>query len=390
MTANSDGAKPNPGDQQQPDPAAVAAAALAAGQQPPTDEEPQPVDLDDKEVKDAIAAAEAEKAAAGGGDGTQVDPANPQGQPKSGEQQDQQPQGGGQQQQPAGEQVMIPKARLDEALAKGDEKAAEAAYWKGRADALAQGQQPPKNGQQQPSGQQQQQPTAEARLAEIQAQSDALAAKFDNGEITMADLTKQQRDLTNKEAAIREEILLAKVRPAQAQPADQGSDQLYLDTLTAQLEQEHPWVGVFDKVGSDTDWNYLKATAIDNLTARGIDPTKGNLGRYELRKEIATLADQLGPSLVAAKATAKGIAIPGQTPSPGGQQQQKPRLSPQAQARDAKLGKAENAPPNINAMNGNAGEMDGLPSEARLETMSDDDIGNLPANVRSRLLGTQA
>jgi hypothetical protein len=382
MATNSDGAQPNPGDQQQPDPAAVAAAAaLAAGQQPPKEPEPTVIDQDEQDVLDAKAAVEAEKAAVGKDDVAIVEPEKTPGQqqPDATKDQVQQPAA-------AGEQHMIPKARLDEALAKASQAESERAYWKGVADARAQGQPQPQPGQQQPGAQQQQQPTADQRLSTIQAEQDALATKYDNGEISYSDLTKQQRDLSNKEFAIREELLVAKVGPAQ-KPAEQGTDQLYLDTLTAQLEQEHPWVGVFDAVGTDNDWNYLKGHAVENLVARGIDPTKGSIGRYELRKEVATLADQLGPGLVADRAKAKGIAIPGQTPSPGGQQQPN-KLSPQAQAREAKLGKAADAPPNLNAMGGLAVDGAGIPSDARLEAMDDEEIGNLPDATRKRLLGT--
>ena len=374
----SDGAQPTPGEQQQPDPAA---AAAAANQQQQQQQEPEPVDIDEKDLTDAKAAVEAEKPAGEAGDGTIVDPANPAGQAKPGDAQ-------GTPAKPAGAgeaPVMIPKARLDEALGQRDEKATEAAYWKGRADALAQGQPQPKEGQQQPGNQQQSQgPTPEARLTAIQTEQDALAAKYDNGEISYSDLTKQKRDLDNKEFAIREEILAVKLKPAGDKPADQGADQLYLDTLTAQLETEHPWVQVFDQVGTDTDWKYLRDRAVENLVSRGVDPTKGSLGRYELRKEVATLADQIGPSLIADRAKAKGIAIPSATPSPGGQ---KTPPSKDALARAAKLGLAADAPPNVNQMGGTVGDTSGLPTEARLESMSEEAIGDLPDAQRRRLLG---
>lgn len=382
MTASSDGAQPNPGDQQQPDPAAVTPAA----QQQPEPQDDQPVDIDQKALDDAKAAAEAEKAAAaGGGDGKTVDPADPAGQQaKPGEQGDQgKPQGG---QQPAGDQPMIPKARFDEALNQRDKAVEEAAYLKGRLDALTPAQ-PLVNGQQQGGGQQQQQPTSEQRLTEIQQAQDALATRFDNGEITYAELTKQQRELANREFAIREELLVAKVKPAaDPRPADANSDQLYLETLTAELEQAHPMVPVLDKVGTDKDWNYLRDRAIDNLVARGIDPTKGAMGRYELRKEVAALADQLGPALVGDRAKAQGIALPGQTPSQGGQQQPKP-LSPQAQARASKLALAADAPPNVSQMGGTAGDPGGMPTDTAIEAMDEEAIGRLPDTTRKRLLG---
>ena len=380
MTTNSEGSQPNPGDQQQPDAAALAAAAAAAaGQQTPT--EPAPVDIDQQDLDAAKAAAEAEKAAAAGDVTPPIEPGTP------GQQQDQQQQPAGQQ-APAGDAVMIPKPRFDEALTAKAKAEAEAAYWKGVADARAQGQQPAQPGQQQPAAPQQQQPTIEQRLATIQAGQDALAKKFDDGEITMSDLKRQERELNAREQALREEALLAKVRPAAASEAPKQGDELYLDTLTAQLEHEHPWVQVFDKVGTPIDWKYITDQAKQNLVDRGIDPTNGNIGKYELRKETAALMDRFGPAIVGDRAKAKGIAIPGQSqPSQDGQPQPK-LMSPQAQARAAALTKQENAPPSLRAMTGTADDGSGVPTDSRLEHMSDDEIGALPESTRKKLLGT--
>jgi hypothetical protein len=380
MTTNSEGSQPNPGKQTTDD-AAIAAAAAAA-QQTLAPAEP---DIDQQEIDAAKAAVEAEKAA-GGGDGTQAADTGTQGQKQPGQQDQQQPAA---QAAPAGDAPLIPKARLDEALRKADEEKANAAYWKGVADARVAPK--PQDGQTQPA-QQQQQPTAEQRLAVIQTEQDALAKKFDDGEITMSDLTRQQRELNNREHVIREEALLARVKPADKATDQQLDNTLYLDTLTAQLEQQHPWVEVFDKTVGDKspEWKYVKDRAVQNCIDRGIDPTKPGTGQYELRKEFSVLADQLGPSLVGDRAKTKGIAIPGQTPSQGGQQQQKSALSPQAQARAAALTKQENAPPNLQRMSGATDDGTGVPSDSRLEHMSDDEIGNLPDAARRKLLGITA
>ena len=358
MTTNSDGV-PNPGDQQ-PNPADAAAAAAAA-QQPQEEVE---VDVDDQAVTDANAAVEAEEAAGGEG-GSEADPGAAGQQQPSG-QQSGSPSG---QQQPS-EPVFIPKARFDEVASQRDKHAQGEAYWRGVAEARGQ-----PNGQAPP--QQSQPPTPEARLSTIQAQQDALAKRFDDGEITFSDLTRERRAIDNQEHAIREEILVGKVKPAQQnQPANQGNDELYLNSLTAQLEQEHPWVEVFDKVGTNIDWKFLTDTATQNLIDRGVDPTKGSNGKYELRKEVAILADQYGPSMVAQKAKAKGVAIPaGQAPQ-----------RPMAQARAAKLAIAADQPPNLNRMTGTQGDA-GLPSDSQIESMGEDQFDAMPEAQRHRLLG---
>lgn len=353
---------------------------------------PQPVDVDDVELNAAKTAAQAENTA-GQGDGkdgaaTGKDPAQPtagaaQTDPKLKDGQTQ-PQG----QQPAGDQPMIPKARFDEVNGAKTEAERKAAYWQGVAEARAQAAPGQPGGTAQA---QQQQPTPEQRLAIIHAAQDALAVRFDNGELTRAEEVKQRRELDNQEATLREEALTAKLRPAAqaAQPA--ANDELYLDTLTAQLETQHPWVRVATLVtGSDQDWDYVKGRAIDNLTARGVDPRAGNVGKYELRKEMATLWDQLGPTLVGERAKAQGIALPGAQATPGATQQQAQPLSPTAQARQNGLDKAAGAPPDLSRMSGHTGDANGQPSDARLETMTDDEIGALPVSARNKILGISA
>jgi hypothetical protein len=378
MTTSSDGALPNPGENQA-DPAAVAAAAAAA-----TPQEPAEVDIDEQAIIDATKAAEAEEAAAAAAaNGTTVEPGKETpAVAKPGEQQ---------QDQNVGDGVMIPKARFDEVNGRVSKAETDAAYWRGVAEARGQAQPAAKPGEQ--GAQQQQIPTADQRLTAIQAQQDILAKKFDDGEITYSDLVKQQRTLANQEQSIREEVLLAKVKPAETGKASDGND-LYLDTVTAQLETEHPWVEVFEAVGTKTQWDSLRNEAFDNLIERKIDPTTPT-GKYELRKEVATLMDQRGPSMLTEKAKAKGIAIPGQQ-TPAAQQQQlgadgKPvvpaaKKSPLAQVREAKLNLQENAPPNVTSMSGTAVNANGM-TDAQIEAMGEDQYDALSETQRNSLLG---
>lgn len=327
-------------------------------------------DVDDAELNAALAAVDAEDTTTTpAATGTETAPAAVSQQTQPTEQP-------GQHQQPAG----IPKPRFDEVLGRATKAEQDAAYWRGVAEARAQQQTAPAAAvaSQQPAAQ-----TPDQQLAAIATATEDLAKRFDDGEIPMVEYKKQERALQAQENAIREQALLARVQPAPA--AQQGSDELYLETLTAQLEQQHPWVGVFDQVASKSDWNYLKDKAVESLVARGVDPTKGSMGRYELRKEMSVLADELGPTLVGAKAQAKGIQLPGT------QQQQQPKpaaaISPQAQARAAALAKAANAPPDITALNGHTGNPGGEPTEESLATMDEDAIGNLPTSIRNKLLG---
>jgi len=388
MTTGNDPAQPIPTDQPIP-PVAETAPAAADPNAPPAVPDAvaeaaarMQADPDLIELSEAIKAVKVEEAAKIAPAGTELvegkpdDPLKPvvaQPEPK-----------------PAGQRPavpMIPKPRLDEAL-EGKSKAEQhAAYWRGVAEARGQPQAQP--GQQQPT--QNAPPKPEDKLATIHAAQDELAAKFDDGNITYADMKKQERALTDQEQAIREEILVAKVKPADPPKANEGGDKLYLDRLTVDLETMHPWTGVFDQVGTDADWAYLSGKAMENLAARGIDPKNGSIGTYEFRKEIAVLADQFGPSLVGARATAAGIALPnGQPPSQGQQQQQQQKpLSAEAQARAAKLTLQQGAPPNLSAMRG-SNEDPAAPTDSRVESLSDDEIAALPATVRNKFLGITA
>lgn len=328
---------------------------------------PEFVDMDDAELQQAVAAAQAEEAAspqaAAGTDAQpqQAKPAAPQ----------------GTEPQPA--PIMIPKVRLDEALAAKQKAEQEAAYYRGQAEARATAP-PPQGGQ--PQAPQPPQLTAEQRLTQIAAANEQLAKQFDDGEITMAEYKRQERTLAQQENQIRDQQLLAKV----PQAPKSGTDELYLETLTAQLEEKHPWVPIFDQAASEADWKYVKDRATENLVARGIDPRNGALGVYELRKEMSALCDALGPTLVGARAQARGLVLPG-TQQRQQQPPQTPQLSPAAQARQAALAKAAGAPPDIHSMVGHTGPADGSPTDASILAMDEDAIGALTPHVRNKLLG---
>jgi hypothetical protein len=393
MTTSSD-VQANPGDQQtQPDPNQPAAGAQQQQQPEPQDTGPQFVDPDDTALAEAQAAVEAEEAAAGDQQTTQSEPGQPnaQTQPSGQQPQDQQRPQGGQQQQPAEPPTMIPIARLNEELSKRHTAELDAARWRGIAEARQQQQPQPQGGQQQ-QPQQTQQPTADQRLAGIKADRLALAQKFDNGEITYAELTAQQDVLADKEQVVREELLLAKVKPAA--PAKEPSD-LYLEDRTNAIAAEHPWVDVFEQVGTDIDWKYVRDRAQGNLIDKGIDVTT-QAGKLALREEAAALMDELGPHMLGAKATAKGIAIPGQQqPKPGQQQQppaeagtrqQQPPLSPIAAIRKGKLGVEAGQPPDLARMNGTTGDASQI-TDAAIESMGEDAYDKMSDAQRAKLLG---
>jgi hypothetical protein len=355
-------------------PAAQANPDASAGSSEPATSEkltfthPQPVDVDEAELTDAKSAAQAENAAdatEASADATQAtaEPTStasaPTGQAAAPEPA----------KKPSGEVPMIPKPRLDEVLSKLAEKEQEAAYWRGVADARA-------ASPAAATAQAAQPPTLEQRLAQLYAAQDALAEKFDAGEITMAEFTRQERELRQQEQQLREEQLAAKLKPA---AATSQADELYLDTLTAKLEQEHPWVLPFNAVATQAEWDFVERQARENLTQRGIE-LRGSIGTFELRKEMSALIDRLAPALLADRAD-KAAQVGAPFPAQGG------AANGQAQARLRAMQKASGAPPDLSSIKGAAPD-GGMPSEQRIAAMSDEEIAAvLPPSVRQKLLG---
>lgn len=374
--------KPADNQQQQQIDTTAAAPAEAVFVVPPA-----VVDVDDIELNEAKAAVLAEEAGGKAEGQGGAAPGEPTGQQQQAAPKDQQQPAAGA--QPAAEPTMIPYARFVEVNSAKSEAERVAAYWRGIAEARG----TPAPAAQPAQTQQTQTVEPPDPLKALRDEKKALAKRYDGGELSMEDYEAQRDALDDKATSIREEQLLARV-PKAAAPAQGASDALYLETLTAQLEIQHPWVVVFDQVATNSEWELLRTRAIDNCAARGVDPTKGDLGRYELRKEIAKLADELGHALIGKRATEKGIALPGAQASQGQQQQQQqqqPPRVPQAQARLDAMVKAAGAPPDISNLAGNgAGDPGGVPSDAHLERMSDEEINALPVSVRNRLKGIEA
>ncbi|MER8602798.1 hypothetical protein NKH48_03250 [Mesorhizobium sp. M1233] len=335
------------------------AASTALSSVPPV---AVPDDLDDLELQNAKAAAQAEEAkpaaspepgketpAAAAAPGAAAKPAAPQEQPAP---------------------AVIPKARFDEVLGKNDEMARQIAFLSGQVEALkvrgpaAPG---PAATPAAPA-----QPAAADRLIAVGTQIDALARKYDAGELSYADLTTQRRALDNQEQSIREEILLAKV-PKPEQQQQPATADLYLDQLTADLEAKHPYLAAIE---SDMDFDWLVNKAKESFAAERIELPKGPVGNLRLRERIAVLSDRYGPML-----TGKTLAA---TPAPAPATPAAPGLSPEAAARAAKIAMQGDMPPNVASMTGSAGE---VISEASIENMSDDDLAALPIATRHRFLG---
>lgn len=360
MTTGSD-ATPSPQDQTpHVDPAATPT--------PQPQETPKTTDPDEIEWQEALAAAKAEEAAAGD---PPPDPAKPVTDPPV------DPAKGAK--DPAAAEVpTIPKPRFDEVLGERDKLREENAFLRGKAEGLAHRAPGATPGAPDPD------PatlTPEQRIGAIRTRKQDLAAQFDSGDITLKDYETQRDALDDQVHAVREESLIAKVKPAAA------SSDLYLDSATAEIEAAHPWVGVLDAVGTPADWAYFKAMANESLAARNVNLVAGDpRSSFELRKEMAALIDQYGPALLTERAKAKNVALPGAKPAAAAPAPGERPLSEAAKQRLAKLNLHEQHPPNVGTMNGTL-PANGQFDDAQIERMTETEYDALPASVRNRLKG---
>ena len=342
-------------------------------------------DLEDPDIAELVAAKEAADKDGGAkaspeGEGKIAEPPPKQeAEPAKGEQKPEEPEPGKGDGKPRSDD-RIPRPRFNEVLHERDQFQQAAAYWRGVAEANAIRGQVPKDG----ADPQPPVKTPEERRADIRTKRKALAKKYDDGEINAVDLDDARQKLEDEEFAIRQEMLEARFAPKGQPKADQQpgpvSDDLYIETLTAKLEEEHPYVTVLSGDEFAEEWAFLTRKAATQLIAEGVSLPKGELPlreRYMLRKRIAELSDQYGPRFA-------GDAKPAK--SSDAAQKGAGGLSQTAQARLDKINLAHSAPPDVNQM-GSAGKAGIDYSEADILKMTDEEITALPASVRSKFTG---
>lgn len=321
-------------------------------------------DVDLVELRASRAAAEAEQAGGQGGEGNGEKPAA------------EAPSGKATEENRAAEQPhMIPKGRLDQEIhtRKHFEKEAERLSHENALLKAAQ-QKPGSPGAaaqpQAPGG------TIDERQAAIDAEEDKLAAKFDAGDISFADLNKERRALRAQQVALDEERILARV--PRSEPDSEGS--LTLQNATARLEQEHPYCAHL----TQSQLNQIESMAYEALRAEGVHIGADERSTLILRTRIAEMSDDWGPVFLKGKdpvAAAKSGAAPSPSQAPA------PALSPEAKARLAKAGMQAEMPVAADAMTGGVGGVEGI-TDSMIESMSEAEMENLPKAVRARIMGT--
>lgn len=327
---------------------------------------PAPVDADEAELASAMEAVKAEEA----GD-----------QPAGEGQQEQQPSEGqppAEAQAPPAQQqapIMIPKARFDQEARRRGQVEQENAYLRGQVEALQAGRQPvTEQGQQQPQAPQQD--PAEAEVTAMQAEIDAAATRFDNGEITLKEFKAIEVPHMRRIAALEAERAAAAVAPAPQQSlADQEISRVYL----ARLAEAHPYVdGLTEQHVARLAERAQLDRQLEGKPPFGNDPRSV----MELQAAVAKLSDEWGPKW----------GLPKRAPAQQQQQQQRPNpaspagLSPQASARLQKMDLAAGHPPDTSALG--TGVQDDAMSDATILNLDDEAIAALPSTVRARFIGT--
>ncbi len=295
--------------------------------------------------------------------------------------------------------VMIPKARLDDALAKSELLRQQVAFLQGKVSVMQQpGAVAPQAGG---SGGEQQQPTQQAidPLVQARAELKALAKKYDDGEdgVTLERYEELRAAIEDRIDAIREARLMEKVgkQQTQQQPTDPTNDLLMQERIAA-IETQHPYSALVFPDAPPADpaqarltvnrINMIREEAEANLAAAhpGVQFSNDNpRHRLLLIEEQAKLADKYGP-LWFPNANVK----PATTTGGGNGAQANRPLSPQASDRLKALQTAQQQPANIHQLgssgNGNGEHIDA----ATIAGMTDDQIARLPDHMLDRLLQT--
>lgn len=187
---------------------------------------------------------------------------------------------------------------------------------------------------------------AAATIQTIRQEQVALAEQFDAGEISAKDMELKRQELADKEWEIRQ----AGMQPAQAAPATD----LQLEQATSLLEDQYPILKSPALTAEMLD--PLANIARNQAALEGTPIPSGAVGTLELRTRIAKLAQQMygGPATPAVPTTTTA-------------------LSPEAQAREAKLKLASTMPMDVTKLGSSAssGAMSEAEVLARMDGMNE-------------------
>lgn len=209
---------------------------------------------------------------------------------------------------------MIPKPRFDEVNARLQQTAAELqrtreelAYTQGLADKTSAQPTTPAAGSPAAAA-----PQGPQTVADIDAAQDALALQYDQGEISYAELKKQERALDTRRTQL--EAAANAPRPEDQERAIVNDPAVRLETH--QLYAANPWLGGLSKEQVEN----LSVLANDSLKRQGIKLQATSAHTMLLRKEVIAQGKRMGfDVLLAPKAAPAAPPAPG-APTNGGAQ----------------------------------------------------------------------
>lgn len=273
-------------------------------------------------------------------------------------------------------QPMIPKVRFDEQVGKEREAAhratTEAAYWKGQADALARASGQP--GADQPAAE----VTPADQITALRAEQQAIAEKYDNGELEggYPEATRLSAEIEDKIFQIRADQLTP-TAPATTDRAPDFISAAVLTEMTQQLEDDHPYSR--EGVLNDEQWGMIRELAEVELVRQNIPLDGTPQSQFQARQILAQLTDKWGPNLT-------GLTVEEVTASQAQPLPSAGKPSVKAEARRAKLALAAGHPVDINRVGEAGGQPDsGVPSDAEIEAMTEDEIMALPKSIRQKI-----
>lgn len=307
--------------------------------------------------------------------------------PQGGEQQPEQQGQQDQERQPDKATIMVPKPRLDEVLTRAERAEQDAAFWRGVAQARGEvmqqgsGAQPGADANGGTTEQPKQQ-TPDEMLAALAAEEDAIAERYDAGDISEKEKTQLLRDVRNREFEVRKALLAPPPQqPAQTVTVDDVKRQLEAEKQESQLYEQHPYAALVFPAQAETDpstkavmdarRSMVKAEARDALL-RDHPGISGPQADAMFRDYLARTADKYGPAWFG---EIKGKA----SPQAGGTGQ----MSPAAQDRLNKMGVQRQQPADIGNLGTSQGAGDEWTSD-RIAALSDDQYAALPEHIRAR------
>lgn len=271
--------------------------------------------------------------------------------------------------------IMVPKPRLDEALAEKDRYRTALAHAQGVIDVqkqmLQEGKKAPQN---QDGGQQQDaapaKPDTNTLIAQAEEKKLELAQKFDDGEITLSEMKKQEVALDREIRTLTEQSLKAVSEEAKKVAEETVSTAKAVEVIESQalkLAEKHPYIAEIDAQPPEIRagiWQAIEKEAVASLARKGINANDGTLNSHiALMNEKAALTNTYGP-----KYTGKQL-------QPASQPENKP-LSEKGQQLAQKVEMANQQPPSLAGAGSGVDQKTDL-TEDDINSMSQDQLADL-------------